>query len=95
MELNVEDLKDVPTSKAGWNDCTDLYAADKRKKSFRMFQKSPDVELLHVFSAGTYYGIDYFHVIHEDFAVSSDKPIGHYRMMTREEITEMFGVSNF
>jgi hypothetical protein len=82
----------MPTCKRGWNDCTNVVASDKRKKSFRMFQKSPDVELLHIFSAGEYNKIEYYHVVHEDFSFLKLKPEGNYQLMTKEEIKFKFNL---
>lgn len=88
--IGEDDLKGLPYLKRGWNDCTDLHACDKRKKSFKVFQKSPDVELLHVFTAGIYYGTEYFHVIHEDF--KETRPSGAYQLMTKEELENKFSL---
>lgn len=96
MENNYldDELSDMPVCNPGWHDCTNVFASDKRKKSFRMFQKSPDVELLHLFFAGEYNGIIYYHVVHEDFSLSLSrlKPEGNYQLMTKDDIKEKFNL---
>ena len=82
---------DLPPSKPGWSDVTDVIASDKRKKSFKVFQQGGDLQLLHVFSAGEYYGIEYLHVIHEDFKIPCI-PIGSYKLMKKPDFEEKYGI---
>lgn len=89
----MEDIFDgIPSCNPGWNDCTDVDYSNRRKKSFRVFQKSPNVKILNIFSAGQYYGIEYFHTIFEEMPFKTKKPEGEYKLMTREEIKEKFNI---
>lgn len=94
MENNYmnEELAGISSCKPGWNDCTDVCASDLRKKSFRMFNHSPDLQLLHIFSAGEYYGIEYFHVVHENCTQKKILPEGEYQLMTKIDIKERFNL---
>ncbi len=87
-----EELAGISACKPGWNECTNVHASDSRKKSFRMFNFSPDLQLLHIFSAGVYYGIEYFHVIYEDCREKRILPEGEYQLMTKIDIKEKFNL---
>lgn len=74
-----------------WNECTEKYACDRRKKGFRVFQNVYQGSLVHIFPSYQYQDVMYYHVVNEhiggSFPYKSD-----YELMIAKDIEKRFGL---
>ena len=86
-----DEFADMPKTSKEWQDVSQKDFTNRRVESFKVFQR--EFILLHLFSAGTYDEVEYFHVVVERMVEKIKNNLGHvteYYVMSKEKILEVF-----